>query len=134
MYIARLVFSVHSIVLNQASPRNTTSPIALNVFNQHFQAGDLVKVELTAAQPLTLTGFQLALHFDERLLDFNGIGLNGSLTMDESNFGLNHISKGIVTSSWNNPYGEKIAKSETCLLYTSPSPRDATLSRMPSSA
>ena len=26
------------------------------------------------------------------------------------------------------------AKSETCLLYTSPSPRDATLSRMPSSA
>ena len=72
-----------------------------------------MKVELTAAQLLTLTGFQLALHFDERLLDFNGIGLNGSLTMDESNFGLNHISKGIVTSSWNNPYGEKIAKSET---------------------
>ena len=26
------------------------------------------------------------------------------------------------------------AKSDTCLLYTSPSPRDATLSRMPSSA
>ena len=26
------------------------------------------------------------------------------------------------------------AKSEACLLYTSPSPRDATLSRMPSSA
>ena len=30
---------------------------------------------------------------------------------------------------------EKLANaSETCLLYTSPSPRDATLSRMPSSA
>ena len=28
----------------------------------------------------------------------------------------------------------KILKSTTCLLYTSPSPRDATLSRMPSSA
>ena len=28
----------------------------------------------------------------------------------------------------------KILQSETCLLYTSPSPRDATLSRMPSSA
>ena len=31
--------------------------------------------------------------------------------------------------------GEEIAKQyNTCLLYTSPSPRDATLSRMPSSA
>ena len=29
---------------------------------------------------------------------------------------------------------QDIAKSGTCLLYTSPSPRDATLSRMPSSA
>ena len=29
---------------------------------------------------------------------------------------------------------ERIAKAATCLLYTSPSPRDATLSRMPSSA
>ena len=29
---------------------------------------------------------------------------------------------------------ELMASSETCLLYTSPSPRDATLSRMPSSA
>ena len=30
--------------------------------------------------------------------------------------------------------GQKIGKHENCLLYTSPSPRDATLSRMPSSA
>ena len=28
----------------------------------------------------------------------------------------------------------RISESDTCLLYTSPSPRDATLSRMPSSA
>ena len=31
-------------------------------------------------------------------------------------------------------YGLKVAKAIDCLLYTSPSPRDATLSRMPSSA
>ena len=30
--------------------------------------------------------------------------------------------------------GEFTAKGKNCLLYTSPSPRDATLSRMPSSA
>ena len=32
------------------------------------------------------------------------------------------------------PVGQYIYKTGTCLLYTSPSPRDATLSRMPSSA
>ena len=31
-------------------------------------------------------------------------------------------------------YVKKVTGSTTCLLYTSPSPRDATLSRMPSSA
>ena len=31
-------------------------------------------------------------------------------------------------------YGAKLTVREGCLLYTSPSPRDATLSRMPSSA
>ena len=32
------------------------------------------------------------------------------------------------------PYGNTTTNSKNCLLYTSPSPRDATLSRMPSSA
>ena len=34
----------------------------------------------------------------------------------------------------NNPLEDLIAPAYVCLLYTSPSPRDATLSRMPSSA
>ena len=33
-----------------------------------------------------------------------------------------------------NKYQDQIVQSVNCLLYTSPSPRDATLSRMPSSA
>ena len=31
-------------------------------------------------------------------------------------------------------YGEEVEEAETCLLYTSPSPRDLSTSRMPSSA
>ena len=37
----------------------------------------------------------------------------------------------LLKSSFNNSFGDM---SKDCLLYTSPSPRDATLSRMPSSA
>ena len=45
----------------------------------------------------------------------------------QRNLGLNQIDK---LASNENPIGP----SPNCLLYTSPSPRDATLSRMPSSA
>ena len=38
------------------------------------------------------------------------------------------------TENWNRPKTEVNALMKLCLLYTSPSPRDATLSRMPSSA
>ena len=41
----------------------------------------------------------------------------------------------IITLKANGRIGEGVTCSvDTCLLYTSPSPRDATLSRMPSSA
>ena len=56
------------------------------------------------------------------------------------------LGKRIGTEAWQFPQGgidkgERVREAmyrelheETCLLYTSPSPRDATLSRMPSSA
>ena len=40
----------------------------------------------------------------------------------------------VTGQSRRSPYPELGAYAEACLLYTSPSPRDATLSRMPSSA
>ena len=39
-----------------------------------------------------------------------------------------------ILSDWKTPPGSPWERSKDCLLYTSPSPRDATLSRMPSSA
>ena len=44
------------------------------------------------------------------------------------------LTTGMVTKEWAAIHRKHHAKCETCLLYTSPSPRDATLSRMPSSA
>ena len=41
--------------------------------------------------------------------------------------------EGTITSDWK-PLKNHLGFLPTCLLYTSPSPRDATLSRMPSSA
>ena len=46
-----------------------------------------------------------------------------------------HLSKkNIQLSKENNQLTQNLDLAKACLLYTSPSPRDATLSRMPSSA
>ena len=39
-----------------------------------------------------------------------------------------------AVAEFQNQQPERVVNHESCLLYTSPSPRDATLSRMPSSA
>ena len=46
----------------------------------------------------------------------------------------NALALSTMTPSYGNIYCHKMSHINTCLLYTSPSPRDATLSRMPSSA
>ena len=43
-------------------------------------------------------------------------------------------SEGIYVFDWDSETGKATSDVSFCLLYTSPSPRDATLSRMPSSA
>ena len=45
-----------------------------------------------------------------------------------------YIMDGIRAMEGNGPRGGKVSKMNVCLLYTSPSPRDRTRSRMPSSA
>ena len=55
-------------------------------------------------------------------------GMEAGLFVTSGQMG-NQLAISVLT----NP-GDEIVCSEGCLLYTSPSPRDATLSRMPSSA
>ena len=51
----------------------------------------------------------------------------------ENNIPFDFIRKVNSTNPFNNAWAQ-LEQSKICLLYTSPSPRDATLSRMPSSA
>ena len=56
--------------------------------------------------------------------------------LDEDDIDLDKVShSGIKASSEvNNVFGSKLKSRDSCLLYTSPSPRDGRISRMPSSA
>ena len=53
------------------------------------------------------------------------------ISLDDEVYAIHHL---MMTSSCSGAYNMTAPEPVTCLLYTSPSPRDATLSRMPSSA
>ena len=77
--------------------------------------GAIPTITSSEVSPSTSTSFPITVTFDEDVFNFNASSIditNGSV----GNF--NQVSGSVYT----------------CLLYTSPSPRDATLSRMPSSA
>ena len=65
--------------------------------------------------------------------DANGDGENAGWVAVYRQFGTLDETAGFLGVAQSDPYGEEWYV-ESCLLYTSPSPRDATLSRMPSSA
>ena len=56
--------------------------------------------------------------------------------MDNEELDINHLNKWLGNTEMVTDYLTPIVEQRyrACLLYTSPSPRDATLSRMPSSA
>ena len=84
----------------------------------------ILAVLVTAALAIPAFGTQISLPGDPII---GGQIVSGSTTFDEGTDGFN-----IPGNNW--PPGEAPELAIDCLLYTSPSPRDRTRSRMPSSA
>ena len=78
--------------------------------------------KLTIAAPVVSGSAVLDLNFGLDIIDF-------SADMDS----INQLSK-VEFQSWDSKKLSLVKSSSTCLLYTSPSPRDRGCSRMPSSA
>ena len=100
---------------------------------------DSVQVNPTAVRVPVFFGHSEAVHLEtkEKITTANAIELlknaNGVTVVDE------HVNGGYPTAvseaaGADPTYVGRIREDISCLLYTSPSPRDATLSRMPSSA
>ena len=126
MSMISLVF--HSNLNAQAAPTFTFSPSAITA-----GVGQSFTVDFEVESGFTdLVGLQFAVTWDAANLQFDGV-TNVIGTPSNPNaqiFGYNTnnpLGTNRLLNSWSDPL-------IICLLYTSPSPRDATLSRMPSSA
>ena len=137
------------------------SAIALSVFMTSFSSAQVVELDLNFRDqgnsigdeierlvnllPGDVDGFTSPINF---LLDDEGDVLTDAeilggtapsvtlslLGISSNDTGSTLVSAGISGFAINSAGGLSDGDSSTCLLYTSPSPRDATLSRMPSSA
>lgn len=81
---------------------NSRTAQALNFFIDEatLKSGDVYTMKVKASDFKDVAGFQFTLNFDARNLVFEGVEA-GALQVDESNFGINRIDKGILTMSWN---------------------------------
>ena len=93
----------------------------------HFTISDLVKlIEIKANEKISLATVYNTIHAFEKKGYLKEISINSSQTYFDTN-----------TTNHHHFFDEKqkeLIDLEDCLLYTSPSPRDGLLSRMPSSA
>ena len=112
------------------------------VGTEHILLGLLREQEGVAAQVLMNLGLKLEEVRDE-VLNLLGHGLEGgegerggreSMSSEGGTSGKSSKSKTPALDSFGRDLTELARQQKLCLLYTSPSPRDATLSRMPSSA
>ena len=96
-----------------------------------------IDIVMDSSPAAELDDYLAFLNMGARVVYYGSTGSRSTVIKNMSKFFLRHIS--FIGSTMGSPdeFFEMIAfmeKHEICLLYTSPSPRDATLSRMPSSA
>jgi hypothetical protein len=94
----------NSVVANNllgATVRNAGENLAFYTNEIAFNKSEEVIVPVTAANFDAIIGYQFTIDFAEDVLSFNRVE-NGSLAVNESNFGFNRLEEGIITTSWNN--------------------------------
>ena len=80
----------------------------------------------TTERPITQVGLFQAFRFANWMANGQPKGVQDNTTTENGTYDIAYLKPGNVKRNTINP--------NTCLLYTSPSPRDGLLSRMPSSA
>ena len=120
----------------------TTVPLLILIAMAIPAAKTLIAMEDTSDAEVTVkvTGYQWKWHYE-----YLDSGISFFSTLDAEHNAARQVGSGIDVTKIDNylkevdnelvlPVGKKVRFLHTCLLYTSPSPRDLSTSRMPSSA
>ena len=104
--------------------RTTTGTLAFDLEDQKVVAGETFTVDFKA-NDFNVAGYQFGLGFNN--VEFVDVTTNlENLTV--ANFGLAKLNEGVITTSWNNAQGVKVANGETLFTLTFQATADVQLS------
>lgn len=75
--------------------------------DSRFENGSVVRMPVSFGKSEHLTGAQFTISFDADKLAFRGISESDLPGLSEANFGLNRLSEGFITFSWDNAKGHQ---------------------------
>ena len=117
-FIAVKIGDVNNSVVagvNGAATTRSNETLVLEVEQAKLQAGQTYKMNVRSSNFTNINGYQFTMNFDQSALEFAGVSA-GALAITESNFGLNKVSQGIITTSWNS--NNAISVTNTEVLFT----------------
>ena len=101
---------------NKATGRSTKTPISFEVNDINLKAGEEYHIPFRAADISQLLGYQMTIQFDTDRLAFIEAIPGEPTTMGADNFGLAHLDKGFLTTSWGTVVEENL--SSDAILFT----------------
>jgi hypothetical protein len=79
----------------------TANNLVLEVADQQITKGATYEVDVTAANFQSIEGYQFTMNIDPSSVRIKDVKMGSALDLSVENFGLDRISEGIITTSWN---------------------------------
>ena len=93
-----------------ADDRSFADDLVFSIADQQLKAGERYEVAFRADNFEAIHGYQFSLNFDQVSLKFEGIRTGELTNLNDSNFGLTLLEKGVITTSWSNQVAQSVAK------------------------
>ncbi len=94
--------------LAEADDRTFLDDLVFNIADQQLKTGQTYEVTFRANNFYAIHGYQFTLNFDQRALNFASLRAGELSNLNESNFGLTLLEKGVITTSWTSQKGQSL--------------------------
>ncbi|MEO6189946.1 MAG: T9SS type A sorting domain-containing protein [Saprospiraceae bacterium] len=112
-----------------SSTSRTKGQLNIEIDEKNLVSGESYKVNFKSSDFADITGYQFTLKFNASAINFEGIEA-GVLNTNESNFGLNRLDKGIITTSWNANTATSFGKDDVLFTLVFKATKSVKLSQM----
>ncbi|MCB0669648.1 MAG: T9SS type A sorting domain-containing protein [Saprospiraceae bacterium] len=94
------------------SAGRTAKNLVLEIANQKIERAATYEIDVTASNFRNIEGYQFTLNFDPASINVRDIKMGQALDLTDENFGLDRISEGIITTSWNAAEAKNLQEDE----------------------